>query len=164
MSCPNCGKLRGGALPEQYAHYQRLVETRIAQLRKAEAARRTIDQQILALIKKFERLGIVPSQDHPRFVNLLNRYKSADARVTAASDAITQATDKVAELMDQLPAYYAANPVNDENADADAPLDLDPDRPPLVPRDDNADRGGPPGPMPGGREGLGRRRKIQFYA
>ena len=164
MSCPNCGKLHGGAIPEQLAHYQRLVDVRIAQLRKAESARRTIDQQILALIKKFERLGRTPTQDHPRVVNLVNRYKSADAKVTAASAAVTQATDKVTELMDQLAAYYAANPVNDENADAGPPLGLDPTRAPLVPIDDNANRGGPPGPMPGQREGLGRRRKIQFYA
>jgi hypothetical protein len=164
MSCSRCGGMRGGAIPEQLAHYQRLVDTRIAQLRKAEAARRTIDQQILALIQKFERLGIVPTQDHPRFVNLVNRYKSADDKVNAASAAISQATAKVTELMDQLPAYYAANPVNDENEYAGPPLGLDPTRAPLAPYDDNANRGGPPGPMPGQREGLGRRRKLQFYA
>lgn len=160
MRCPNCNRLRGGAIPEQLSHYQRLMNTRITQMRKAEAARNVLEQQFADLIAKFERLGVAPRDDHKRIVNLTTRYKSADAKVREAHQAVDEASAKVMELMDQLVAYYAANPVANENEFA-ANLGLDPNREPLVPYDDNANRGAP-GPEREEREGLGRTRKSRF--
>lgn len=159
MRCAKCGKLRGGAIPEQYDHYQKLLDTRIKQLRKAEKALSVLDKQINDFLDNIDKRGRSIPVDSRNRANLRARYQSATDKVEAARDAIDAVNDKITDLMDKMAQYYRENPVTNENADAAPPANLDPTRSVLVPYDVNSEKGVPERPVPGDREGLGRKRR-----